>query len=463
MPRFLAATPDPALIGLPWSVPLAQWSPEHLVALPRGLSRHVVRFIRVGEDVLAAKEIPEDLAEREYRLLADLSRLGTPAVEAVGVVTDRVDPDGEPLQPVLLTRHLQFSLPYRSLFTPGLRRETVTRLIDAMVVLIVRLHLTGFLWGDVSLSNILFRRDAGSYAAYLVDVETGELHAALTDGQRASDLAIGRTNVYGDFLDLQMGGLLSSSLEPLKLVDMIEARYEELWRELTGAWEFAGDELSRIEERVRRLNALGFDVAELDIVTSPEGDRVRIQPKVVDAGHHARRLMQLTGLDTEEHQARRLLNDMDVYRAATHQRHADEAVVAHEWLTQCFSPVIEAIPPDLSRKRDPAQLYHEILDYRWYQGQREHRFVPLLEATQGYIRDVLRKLPDEQLSGDALLAAEDAHRLANPADPAMGLVGPDDDAPVHDPWEEEAGDVDLAAAGRLDYAALLARHREREA
>ena len=36
-------------------------------------------------------------------------------------------------------------------------------------MLLVRLHLVGFYWGDVSLSNTLFRRDADAYAAYVVD------------------------------------------------------------------------------------------------------------------------------------------------------------------------------------------------------------------------------------------------------------------------------------------------------
>jgi len=463
VPRFLTATPTPALIGLPWQTPLAEWPTDRLVALPRGLSRHVVRFIRVGESVLAAKEIPQDLARREYDLLHGLARLGTPAVEAVGVVTEREDAAGQPLDPILLTRHLEFSLPYRSLFTPGLRSETAGRLLDAMVVLLVRLHLSGFLWGDVSLSNILFRRDAGTYAAYLVDAETGELHPKLSDGQRQADLAIGRVNVFGDFCDLATAGLLRESLDPAKLVDTIEERYADLWQELTGTEEFGGDELGRIEQRVRRLNALGFDVAELAIDTSPDGDRIRLRPRVVEAGHHARRLMQLTGLETEEHQARRLLNDMDVYRASTGQQGVDDALIAHDWLTHCFIPVVEAIPPDLSRKRDLAQLYHEILDYRWYASERESRHVPLLEATEGYIHDVLRQLPDEQLASGALLKAEAAAALANPADPAMGLVSPDDDAPVTDPWETGADDIDLAAANRLDYATLLARETARAA
>ena len=224
MPRFLAAQPVTQLISLPWATPLEEWPEDNLVALPRGISRHVVRFVRCGNDVFAVKEVLEHLARHEYRLLRDLTRLDVPSVEATGVVTDRVDAaTGEPLDPILITRHLQFSLPYRSLFSRGVRQDTVNRLVDAMVVLLARLHLIGFLWGDVSLSNTLFRRDAGAFAAYLVDAETGELHDQLTNGQREHDLTIARTNLFGEFSDLEAGGLLDEALDPLVLVETIEA------------------------------------------------------------------------------------------------------------------------------------------------------------------------------------------------------------------------------------------------
>lgn len=458
VPRFLSATPNSQLLPLPWATPLAQWPEEYLVALPRGISRHVVRFIGVDDQVIAAKEVNEELALHEYRLLHDLKRLDTPAVEPIGVVTGRVGADGSPLEPILLTKHLQFALPYRLLFTPGVRNETVLRLLDAMVVLLARLHLTGLMWGDVSLSNILFRRDAGEFAAYLVDAETGELHDELSEGQRAHDLAIARVNIFGDFCDLEAGGLLDESLDPLTMVETIESRYAELWHELTGVEEFSGSELHRIEGRVRRLNALGFDIAELDISTSPDGSRVRIQPKVVDAGHHSRRLLRLTGLDTEENQARRLLNDLDTYAVRSGLQDLDEAVVAHRWLTDCFEPVVRAIPPDLMGKRDPAQLYHEILDYRWYQSQREYREVPLLDATRGYVHDVLTNLPDEAMSTLAI----GSRTLANPYDPSLGYL--DDPTAetlpaVIDPWEDAAVDVDPDDLGRLDIDALRAKAR----
>ncbi len=453
MPRFVSARPDASLIPLPWNTPLEEWPVSNLVALPRGISRHVVRFIKVGKNVYAAKEVIEHLAVHEYRLLHDLNRLYTPAVEPVGVVTERYDVDGNALDPVLITKHLQFSLPYRSLFTRGVRQDTVARLLDAMVVLLARLHLVGFLWGDVSLSNTLFRRDAGAFAAYLVDAETGELHDELTAGQREHDLTIARTNLFGEFSDLEAGGLLDESLDPLQLVDSIESRYRALWSELTGKERFDGSEMHRIESRVRRLNALGFDVAELDIATDMGGSTITIQPKVVDAGHHSRRLLRLTGLDTEENQARRLLNDLDAFRARTDQQGADEAIVAHQWLTEVFEPVVSAIPEDLRGRLEPAEVFHEVLEYRWFASEEAGHEVPLEEATRHYIDEILRTKPDEALTSVDVMGP-----LANPYDPSMGYVDDDDTVP-YDPWEADAEAVDPADASYFDIDALRARGR----
>jgi len=459
MPRFLAAQPDSRLITLPWATPLAEWPEEKLVALPRGISRHVVRFVRVDSEVYAFKELVEHLAWHEYRLLRDLTRLDTPSVDAVGVVTERVDAHGDPLDPILITRHLQFSLPYRSLFNRGVRQDTVNRLVDAMVVLLARLHLIGFMWGDVSLSNTLFRRDAGAFAAYLVDAETGELHDRLTDGQREHDLTIARTNLYGEFSDLEAGALLDDSLDPLVLVETIESRYRELWGELTGVEEFNTGEMHRIEGRVRRLNALGFDVAELDIITDLGGSTIRIQPKVVDAGHHSRRLIRLTGMDTEENQARRLLNDLDYYRARTDQQGADEAIVAHAWLTEQFEPLVQSVPMDLRAKLEPAELYHEMLEHRWFLSERVGAEISVEEAAQSYVNTVLRELPDEEV---AVSAMESMGPLANPFDPSQGLIDEEYEKP-YDPWEDEAADSEAAgerAPAYLDIAALRAKAKK---
>ena len=193
--NITAATVDPALLDLPWVLPLDTWPDETIAALPKGISRHLVRFVHLSGYVVAIKETSADLARREYDMLRLLQKLDIPCVDPVAVISNRTDAAGEPLESVLVTRHLKFSLPYRALYSQSLRPDTATRLVDALAVLLVRLHIVGFFWGDVSLSNTLFRRDAGAFAAYLVDAETGQLYdGGLSNGQRENDLEIGRAS-----------------------------------------------------------------------------------------------------------------------------------------------------------------------------------------------------------------------------------------------------------------------------
>jgi uncharacterized protein DUF4032/lipopolysaccharide kinase (Kdo/WaaP) family protein len=394
--EITAARPDPALLDLPWEVPLEDWPADTLAALPRGISRHVVRFVRMSGRVIAIKEIDHALARREYGLLRLLNRLDQPAVEPLAVISGRVDPDGSPLESALITQHLQFSLPYRALFSQTLRPDTAQRLIDALAALLVRLHLAGFFWGDVSLSNTLFRRDAGAFAAYLVDAETGDLHDTLTRGQREYDVDLARTNIAGELMDLEAGGLLEDGSDPVATADQIVQRYHSLWAELTGAESFDRGERWRVDARIRRLNELGFDVGELAITTDIDGTTVQIQPKVVDAGHHSRRLLRLTGLDVEENQARRLLNDLDAYRAATDRQGDDEEIVAHDWLARVFQPIVRAVPRELAGKLDPAEIFHEVLEHRWYLSEEDEHDVSLTDAVRDYLDNVLPLKPDEE-------------------------------------------------------------------
>lgn len=392
---IIAARPDPALLDLPWQLPLEEWPEERLAALPRGISRHVVRFVKLSGKVIAVKEIKADLAIREYHLLRNLNRLGMPCVQPFAVVQGRVNAKGKPLDACLITRHLQFSLPYRALYSQTLRPDTATRLIDALAVLLVRLHLAGFWWGDVSLSNTLFVRDAGAFAAYLVDAETGELRERLSNGQREHDLEIARINIAGELFDLEAGGLLHGE-DPIETSERIVTRYHELWAELTDVEEFDTAERWRVEDRIRRLNDIGFDVDELAIVTDFNGTTISIQPKVVDAGHHSRRLLRLTGLDVEEGQARRLLNDLDSYRAATERQLDDEEPVAHDWLSLIYEPITRSVPPAMRGKLEPAELFHEILEHRWYMAELAGHDIRIEDATVDYVAHVLPNKPEEK-------------------------------------------------------------------
>ncbi len=396
MPLQVTGSPDePDLLFLPWAIPLEEWPAEQLVALPRGISRHVVRFVRLNGQVYAIKEVGVTLAEHEYALLRRLDRLDVPCVEAVGVVTGRVSAEGEELEPALITKHLQFSLPYRALFSQTLRPDTATRLLDALSLLLVRLHLAGFLWKDCSLSNTLFRRDAGAFAAYLVDAETGELHDKLSDGQRGHDLEVALVNIYGEFLDLEAGGMLHPSVDPQHTAEAIIRRYHSLWGGLGEALVITASERYKVNDKVRRLNDLGFDVGEFQVVAESDGTHVRVRPKVVDAGHHSRRLLRLTGLDVQENQARRLLNDLDAYRSHLELPPEDEELVAHRWVAEVFEPVVQSVPRALRGKLEPAEVFHEVLEHLWFLSERSGQDIGIEAAAESYVTGVLAHRPDE--------------------------------------------------------------------
>lgn len=243
-----AAAAEPELLDLPWHLPLEDWPKENIAALPKGLSRHTVRFAHLNDHVIAIKETLFDLAKREYEMLRKLEKLDIPCVEAFAIIQEREDLDGKPLPAVLITRHLKFSLPYRAMWSQGLREQTANRLVDALALLLVRLHLAGFFWGDVSLSNTLFRRDAGQFAAYLVDAETGHLYdSKLSNGQRENDLEIGRVNIAGELMDLIASGK-ATDLDPGTVSQRIVDKYRELWKELTETETFDDSERWKIAQ-----------------------------------------------------------------------------------------------------------------------------------------------------------------------------------------------------------------------
>ena len=391
--RLVARTGHPDFLDLPWERPLARWKSERIVQVARGIGRHVVRFVEYDRGLYALKELPPRLALREYSHLRRLSETGLPAVEPVGVVTDR---DGTE-ESVLITRYLEFSLPYRLVLQRAILPAPLGPLLDAFAELLVRLHLLGFFWGDCSLSNTLFRRDAGALSAYFVDAETGELHEQLTDGQRAHDLDIAQMNVVGELYDLsaEVGG---EPVDAEALADDVRLRYDRLWATLTEEETFGPDERHRLDQRLHRLNELGFDVQEVEIQRDENGYRLKLRAQVVEPGHHRRRLMQLTGLRAQENQARRLLQDIEAFRKELEEDGAppvSEAALAGAWLNEVFEPAIASIPKDLWGKREPAELYHELIEHRWYVSEQAGIDSGRRDALESYIEQ-LRQQPDER-------------------------------------------------------------------
>jgi len=409
--QLTARTGHPDFLDLPWDVPLAQWEHDRIVEMPLGIHRHVVRTVRYGDRLYHLKELPRRYALREWQFLRHLKDEAVPVVDVVGVVTLRDDAEGTRLDACLITQHLEFSVPYRLLFLRREHHALRAPLIDAMAQLLVRLHLNGFFWGDCSLSNTLFRRDAGSLAAYLVDTETGELYDELSRGQRDTDLELAAEKTAGELLDLQAAGVLGDAIDPVDFGIELRQRYDQLWAELTHDEVFGPDERHRIHDRLKRINDIGYDVEELEL-TREEGDmtRMRLRTSVLEPGRYQRLVRGLTGLEAQEHQAKVLLNDIRNYGAWIARKEGiqlPEPLVARRWLESSFEPTVALVPQELRGRRQAAQVFVEVLEQwqRWSQEQGTD--VDLFAAARRYVTEVLPGADDEQLFAETVDGAPD--------------------------------------------------------
>jgi hypothetical protein len=382
-----------AVTGLPWHLPLEHWPEDPALAEKRGISRHVVRLVRASNDpdaeVYAVKETVSEFANREYKILRELSHLNAPCVEQVAVVEGRVDANGEELPCAIVTRFLPYSLPYRVLLSGAVTAQEITTMASALALLLVRLHLLGFWWGDCSLSNTLFRRDAEGFAAYLVDAETGEFQKTLSDGQREHDLDIVHFNVAAELEDLALSGVLYPGMEPVRASDAVIRRYRRIWAALKERQLLDPKDRHAVERAMRQLHDLGFAVEEVAITIDGDTQMISFQPKLVAAGYHSQRLRDLTGLETEELQAKRLLASFDRYNARENKLGLSINEMAKKWIAEVFEPVISRVPDDMRGRVERAQMFHEILENRWYLSEKAGYDVGLEEATDNYCAEIL--------------------------------------------------------------------------
>ena len=283
-----------------------------------------------------------------------------------------------------ITRHLEYSLPYRRVFTGRGRADVRQRLLDALSQLLVRLHLAGFFWGDCSLSNTLFLRDGGAVREPRRRRDRRAPPAAVPTGS-VSTTWPSPSSIAGELFDLEAAGDLPRGGRPGRDGARGEiAGYQGLWTELTRVETFGPDERYRIDQRVRRLHELGFDVEELEL-TAPRGEpawpcppRPWSSPATTSAA-----LFQLTGLWAQENQARRMLDDMAGYKGWLEmetRRQIPEPVGAHRWVMEVFEPTIAMVPPELGGKLQAAELFHEILEHRWFLSEAEGRDVGMERA-----------------------------------------------------------------------------------
>lgn len=382
-----------AVIGLPWEEPLEQWPEDPILTEKRGISRHVVRLVRADEvdpnsEIYAVKETVVEFAKREYKALIELKRLGAPSVEPIAVIEGRTDKNGEELPCAIATRFLPYSLPYRVVLSQSVSEHDINNMANALAYLLVQLHLLGFWWGDCSLSNTLFRRDAESFAAYLVDAETGEFQTKLSDGQREHDLEIAFFNVAAELEDLQLSGVLYAGMDPIRASEAVQRRYRRLWSALKDPKKLDPNDRHAVERAMRELHDLGFAVEEVQVSLDNEAHMLSFQPRLVAAGYHTAKLKNRFGLDAQELQAKRILASFDRWYARQSIKTSKDEM-AKEWLDSVFFKILDLIPNELQGRVEKAQMFHEILENRWYMTEKAGFDVGLEAAAKAYINEIL--------------------------------------------------------------------------
>ena len=381
-PKIAVRGGHPDFLDLPWDRSITEWDDARRLHLPKGISRHHVQFYGYPQGVYAIKELPVRSARHEYEILRRLEDMNAPVVRVAGLVEREWVPADEEWSGAVITRYMHHAFSYRELLSGWGFGDRRNQMLDAFAGLLVELHLLGTYWGDCSLSNVLYRFDAGAIDVQMVDAETSYIYPEMSDGQRFDDLQIMITNVAGGMGDIAASQGVDIDEADLALGDDIAERYGALWDEITSDEVFGADEQWRITKRIERLNELGFEVGDLQLVPEAGGSRMRMQLHVGGRTFHTNRLRELTGVEAAEHQARQILSDLR-YFEARHRLSSPSAkeLAAVTWRAVVFEPLLQQIRAmPVRHTSDPVQAFCDLLHHRYIMSVGTERDVPTDEA-----------------------------------------------------------------------------------
>jgi hypothetical protein len=386
--QIIVEPTNPDFKDLPWDLPLEHWHEKLALEdnLPRGISRHPVVFLRYQGNNFAFKELPPDIAETEYDNLVKMKNSRLPVVNPVGFA--KIDHQ-EYQTSVLISSFLDRSIPYHTIFAMEHMTRYRRHLLNAMASLMVELHLAGIFWGDCSLSNTLFRRDAGELQAYLVDAETSLVfNHELAPVYRYDDLKIMKVNLERDISE-QLENQIQPANGQINISDYILTQYQKLWDEITGDILIRPGENYKVQERIRAINSMGFSVGSIELVNTEGGENLRLHVVVTDRNYHRDELLQQTGLHAEEMQARQLINELYEMKAMLSwngQRNISLEDAARYWYENLYQPTMKKLEPYITVKQDPVEIYCQILENKWYLSEQARHDVGHAHATEDYIQ-----------------------------------------------------------------------------
>jgi hypothetical protein len=370
----LASTFDDEYISLlhklPWYKPLTEWTERDARSLKvkSGISRHLVKFVRVRGKAFAIKETSAESAVKEYDTYIRLWQMGVPTLQPVGVVVreDRTmltetvaAPQAEPDSTgYVVTRLLESSIPDYYLFKRAFTKDNRRRILDAIVRLLVRLHRQGVYWGDASLSNmmILFGNEQFPeigirtvLKAVLADAETVELYPQLSEGMRLADVEYFLETMAWTEADAVASGI---TREPL-MTDADRAYILNRYRDLY--------EVEREEQSFALITKI-----DVDAMLGPFG-----------AKGESKALLQ----HIYEHKW---------YLSEREKREVPIEEAARDWYANVFKPVVRLFDEfsilDEFPDRTASSLYLDIMLHKYYLSEKWGKDVGLSAAFESYSR-----------------------------------------------------------------------------
>lgn len=384
-PRIHTRENHPDFIDLDWAIPISDWTTDRLVDMPTGIHRHAIVFVAYRDGIYAIKELPTKFAKHEFDVLRTMEGRSRHTAVPVGHVERTWLDRHEEWSGAVITKYVNHAFTYRSLITGGGFGTRRDALLDALAGLLVELHLQGFFWGDCSLSNSLYRWDAYSIDAIMIDGETSRIYPMLSTGQRREDLEIMIVNLAGEMADIAAEHGVSLDDADMDLGDEIAARYRRLWKELTTSLVVTAGDHYRIRQRINRLHELGFAVEDIDLIPIDDGMNVKIRVKVGGRQYHSERLREIGGIDISENQARVILSDLAYHESKFGGTSATgKNIAAMKWRSAVFEPLILEIA-DLLPETDPYQAYCDYLGFRLAMATERSEDIPNAEAFTAWI------------------------------------------------------------------------------
>jgi tRNA A-37 threonylcarbamoyl transferase component Bud32 len=377
----------PDFLDLPWEKPLTEWENfVNTVEFEIGLHRNEVIFIDYDNNIYALKKLHKKLASHEFEMLKKLYELDIPVVKPVGYVQFK-NLDNEDYG-IIITEFLEFSIPFRLLFLKPKLYRYQKKMIKSISNLLVRLHIAKFYWGDCSLSNILFKRDAGELQAYLVDAETMEYYDSLSEEKKDYDLDIMSENIGGDLMDIAFANNLPPEFNFNDTTDLIRQSYLELTSKLINNIHFSVHEKFKIKQRIEEINELGFTIKEyfLKPIENEDENILVMQTIVTEKSYYKNELKNLTFIKAEENQAKIILNNILEYKADLESKIKKVIplqVVAHQWLDLIYKHTLNQLNIDESNSNAP-QIFCQVLEHKWFLSERKNQDIGLMNAIFEY-------------------------------------------------------------------------------